>query len=71
MSHKNTHPAHPVRNFFYTLYSLVNLAAFIGFFYAIAVPALPSRFLCIVLSAAVLALALTVGVFLPLRRAKR
>lgn len=71
MQHENNHPAHPIRNFFYVIYSLINLSAFIGFFYAICNTALPLRSLCIAVTAGVLALALIAGVFLPLRRAKK
>ncbi len=71
MTHENEHRAHPVRNFFYTLYSLLNILAFVGFFYALADEALSFRLAVLVLTGALLALALFVGVFRPVLRARR
>ena len=71
MSHKNNHRAHPVRNFFYILYSLLNILAFVGFFYALYSIGLSVRIPVLVLTGVLLALALAMGVVRPLLRAKR
>ena len=71
MAHENGHPSHPVRNFFYTLYSLFNAAAFLGFFYALYAVELPMRTLHLALTGALVLLGLFFGVLRPIRRAKR
>lgn len=71
MSHENEHRAHPVRNFFYVIYSIINLAAFVGFFYALASVSLPLRSVVLIVTGAVLALGVSVGVVRPLCRRKK
>ena len=70
MSHNN-HPAHPVRNFFYTLYSLLNALAFVAFFYALYNAELPSRGIVLGASGALLACALFFGILRPAFRKGR
>lgn len=70
MTNENGHAAHPVRNFFYILLSLLNLAAFLGFFYALATPALLHRYVFCVLCGAWTALALVGCLIRPLFRAR-
>ena len=67
---KNTasHPTHPVRNFFYVLWSVVNAVAFVGLFLALATETLPYRPYVIIGTATVLVLALVLGFFRPLLR---
>ena len=71
MSQEREHRAHPVRNFFYVIYSLFNLLAFLGFFYALYAVSLPLRTVYLIVTGAVLVLALFVGVFRPLFRKGR
>ena len=66
MSHKNERRAHPVRNFFYVVYSLFNLVAFLAFFYALYAVTFPMRGIFLVVAGGALVLALAVGVFRPL-----
>ena len=63
----STHEEHPVRNFFYFIYTLINAAAFLGVFYGESVG---MRTLSIP-SIAVLALAVLVGVVDAMRRRKK
>ena len=67
----NNHPAHPVRNFFYTLYSILNALAFVVFFYALYSATLPMRVIVLCVSGALVACALAFGAIRPLLRAKR
>ena len=67
----NTHPKHPVRNFFYVLYSLFNAFCFLTFFYALYAPTLPSRLITMIATGGVCLLALAFGVFRPWLGAKR
>lgn len=67
----NDHPTHPVRNFFYVLWSFLNIFAFAGLFFALATPALPFRPVIILAAATVLVLALLLGFFRPLLTAGR
>ena len=72
MKNKETaHPTHPVRNFFYVLWSLLNLFAFLAFFFALSREALPLRMPILIGAGAVLALAIFFGFFRPLFTAKR
>ena len=71
MSRETEHRAHPVRNFFYVLYSFLNILAFVVFFYLLYNVELPMRTLLLVLTGAILALALFAGVVRPLWRARR
>ena len=71
MSREAEHRAHPVRNFFYVLYSVLNIAAFAVFFYVLYTPTLPMRTLLLILTAALTALALFVGALRPFFRARR
>lgn len=71
MQQENNHPTHPVRNFFYVLWSFLNILAFVGLFVALATKDLPYRPVCIIVAAALLILALLFGFFRPLLRAKR
>lgn len=66
MSQENNHPSHPIRNFFYVLWSLINIFAFVGLFVAISLPVLPYRLIYIFAAATLLVLALVFGVFRPL-----
>ena len=70
MSRETEHRAHPVRNFFYVLYSVLNIVAFALFFYALYSVEMPMRMLSLILTAAFLVLALFVGVLRPLIRAR-
>lgn len=69
--HENEHRAHPVRNFFYTVFSLLNIFSFVAFFYALADKALPFRFALLIGAGALTVLALLFGVLRPLLRTKR
>ncbi|MBE6568243.1 MAG: hypothetical protein E7657_06265 [Ruminococcaceae bacterium] len=71
MARETEHRAHPVRNFFYVLYSFLNIIAFVGFFYALYSVTLPMRTLILILTGIILALALAMGVIRPLFRARR
>ena len=71
MARENEHRAHPVRNFFYVLYSFLNIVAFVGFFYALYSVTLPMRTLVLILTGVVLVLALAMRVLRPLFRARR
>ena len=63
-----SHPSHPVRNFFYVLWSLVNVFCFIGLFYALYAPDIPLRPVFVLATATVLVFALIFGFFRPLFR---
>ncbi len=63
---ESTHPAHPVRNFFYTLWSLLNLASFLVLFYALSMEASPLRIPLLLGAGGVLLIALAFGFFRPL-----
>ena len=71
MSNNNNHPAHPVRNFFYTLYSILNALAFVVFFYALYSVSLPMRAVVLCVSGALVVCALVFGMLRPLLRARR
>ena len=71
MSYNNDHPTHPVRNFFYVLYSIVNALAFVGFFYALYSESLPARGILLGVFGAILASAVAFGIFSPFSRARR
>lgn len=71
MSHGNEHRTHPVRNFFYVLYSFLNILAFVGFFYALYDTAVAMRPLLLILTGALLVLALFLGVLRPFLRTRR
>ena len=71
MANEKQHPAHPVRNFFYTLYSLVNIFAFAAFFYALYAPTLPSRIAVLIGTGVLVMLGIAFGVIRPMCRAKR
>ena len=72
MKQENNHPNHPVRNFFYMLWSLLNAVAFVALFVLITLPfPIPYRFLYVFAAATVLLLALVFGFFRPLFRVKR
>ena len=64
----DAHPAHPVRNFFYVLWSLVNILCFAGLFFALATVTLPLRPVFVLATATVLVFALIFGFFRPLFR---
>ncbi len=66
MQKESTHPEHPIRNFFYLLWSLVNALSYVGFFYALATPTLPYRGILLPMLGAALCIALIFGVFCPL-----
>lgn len=66
MKEQNNHPAHPVRNFFYVLWSLINALAFAGFFFALAEEKLPYRPYLVIGTATLLVFALVFGIFRPL-----
>ena len=70
MTNENGHAAHPVRNFFYILLSLLNLAAFLGFFYALATPALVHRQVICIVCGAWVVIALAFCLLRPLFRAR-
>lgn len=62
-----THPAHPFRNFLYTLYSLLNAAAFTLFFYLLFMAERPANgTLVMIACGALVALGLFFGVLKPL-----
>ena len=61
------HGSHPVRNFGYLLYTLLNAAAFVGLFYGIGTANAPLAALC----AALVLLAFLVGIVRPMRHRKR
>ena len=63
---ENTHPTHPVRNFFYTLWSLVNLCAFLVLFYALGMAGSPLRIPLLLGAGGVLLIARVFGFFRPL-----
>lgn len=65
------HPTHPVRNFFYVLWSFVNIFAFAGLFFALATASLPYRPVIVLLCGALLVFALLFGFFRPLLTVKR
>lgn len=71
MAFETEHRTHPVRNFFYVLYSILNAIAFVGFFYALYTASMPMRTLALALTGALLALALVVGVLRPVLRVQR
>lgn len=71
MQQENNHPTHPIRNFFYVLWSFLNMLAFVGFFVALATEDLPLRPVLIIGTAVVMIFALLFGFFRPLLRAKR
>ena len=65
-----SHPAHPIRNFFYVLWSLLNAAAFVlGFFLLVCEPC-PYGTLLMLLCAVTVLVALVFGVIRPLVRGK-
>lgn len=64
------HREHPVRNFFYVLYSVVNIVAFLGFFCALYVDGMTARIPILIATGALLAVALFTGVVRPLMRRK-
>lgn len=66
MSNQSEHRAHPVRNFFYVLYSLFNLAAFLCFFYALYAITLPMRVIFLIVTGAVLVFAFCFCVVRPI-----
>ena len=66
MNETNKHPAHPVRNFFYVLWSVVNALAFVGLFFALATEKLPYRPYIVIGTATLLVFALVFGFFRPL-----
>lgn len=68
MTNETQHLSHPVRNFFYILLSLLHLAAFLGFFYALVTPTLPYRDLLLSICIAILAFALLFFFFVPFLR---
>ena len=64
------HPAHPIRNFFYVLWSLLNAAAFtLGFFFLATEP-FSYRIPLIVLCGGIVFVALVVGIVRPLIRGR-
>ena len=65
------HREHPVRNFFYVLYSVTNIFAFAVFFFALYRDSLTARIPIMIVAGALLALALCVGVIRPFARGKR
>ena len=71
MPNENEHRAHPVRNFFYVLYSFINLAAFLGFFYGFYAISMPKRTWLLIATGAVLVCALFFGALYPLFRSRR
>ena len=70
MTNENQHRSHPVRNFFFTVYSLSNIIAFLGFFYAFYAPELPNRIPILIAAGAWAALGLVLGVLRPIFRLK-
>ena len=68
---ENTHPAHPIRNFFYILYSLLNAVAFVAVFFAIQNRGTPLFYAILIGAALLCAIALFVGVIKPLARRKK
>ena len=71
MSQKNSHPSHPIRNFFYLLWSLLNTLAFVGLFVFLTLPVLPYRPIFLFVTLVVLLLALVFGVIRPALKVKR
>ena len=66
-----SHPKHPVRNFFYVIWSLFNILCFVGFFYALYAPTLSVRWLVLIATGGVCVLAFVFGVFRPLAATRR
>ena len=71
MKRKNTHtesahPAHPVRNFFYVLWSLLNALAFALGFFVLAAEPFPYSTAVLALCAVTVLLALGFGIIRPL-----
>lgn len=66
-----SHPKHPVRNFFYVIWSLFNILCFVGFFYALYSPALSVRWLVLIATGGVCVLAFVFGIFRPLTATRR
>ena len=71
MARDNGHRAHPVRNFFYTLYSLLNAFAFVFFFYVLYAVNFPMPMLHLIAAGAIVLVGLIVGVLRPLFRRRR
>ena len=71
MTNENRHPAHPVRNLFYILLSLLNIAAFLGFFFALATPTLAYRLLILAVCGVWVAFAFFACLLRPLLQSKR
>ncbi len=70
MSQNEKHPSHPVRNFFYLLWSLVNTLAFVGLFVVITLP-VPYKPVVNFVLLVVLLLAVVFGIIRPLFKLKR
>lgn len=66
MNETKNHPAHPVRNFLYAIWSLVNALAFAGFFFALATRTLPYRPTVILGCATLMVIGAVFGFFRPL-----
>ena len=71
MAKEQQHASHPVRNFFYTLYSLLNVFAFAAFFYALYAKALPMRTPVLIVTGALVVIGIALGWIRPMLRAKR
>lgn len=66
----SSHPAHPIRNFFYVLWSLWNAAAFVLGFFLFACAPFPYRTVLLLLCAVTVLVAFVFGVIRPLMRGK-
>lgn len=67
---ENAHPAHPVRNFFYVLWSLLNALAFALGFFLFAVEPFPYSTVVLFLCAVTVLAAIVFGIIRPLFRGK-
>lgn len=67
-THGEVHPAHPVRNFFYTLWMLAAALSFAGVFVLLAREGIPYRIPLLIGCGAVTAVTLCFGLAAPLFR---
>lgn len=67
----STHPNHPIRNFFYILWLILVLAAFVALFVGITLFADGIGKLLTFASAAILVLAIAVGVIVPAHKQRK
>lgn len=65
---REAHPARPIRSFFYTVWMLVSVFAFVAFFVALDVTTLPYRIPVLAVSAVLSLLTLVCGIITPMLR---